>query len=222
MEMLFLAKQRHKAVRGFVQCDACYIPFRDASFDVVYTSRCLINILDVEMQRRAMREAFRVAKPSGIVVFIENFEEPITRMNLARKRYGSGEQITDQHNLALNLQETLTYCNKVGWNVLSIQGNTVASFVAHIIFGWLKRQLSEGLWRLNGHRRLAHCSKLGGTQGDMLSDSLFVPFIGRKGRQMVECVLSPLYFALTLLDDCLGTRLPLFGKDIIVLFRKAP
>ena len=91
-EMLSLAQEYHNRVKGLARADACCVPFRDASFDFVYTSRCLINVLDAQMQRQAMREAFRVAKPSGTVIFVENFEEPLIRMNLARNVTAAEQQ----------------------------------------------------------------------------------------------------------------------------------
>jgi ubiquinone/menaquinone biosynthesis C-methylase UbiE len=206
MEMLSVAKQSYRRVRGFVRSDACYVPFRDASFDFVYTSRCLINVLDGEMQRLAIREAFRVVKPTGTVIFVENFEEPLTRMNLARQRYGARAQISDQHNLTLNLQQTLAYSKKLGWNAVSIQGNTLASFAANIIFG-----------RLMGR----NVSEIGEPPGVRVPSAKAWRRIRRTGGQTAEWAIYLLYLILTWLDDCVGTRLPLLGKDVMIAFRRA-
>jgi hypothetical protein len=145
------------------------------------------------MQRQAMREAFRVAKPSGTVIFVENFEEPLIRMNLARERYGAGATIRDQHNLVLNLQETLAYSKKLGWNAISIQGNTLASFGAFIILGRFIGQKSGQI-----------------AEGP-----------GARFRQIAKWALYLAFSVLTWLDDCFGARLPLFGKDIMVVFKKS-
>ena len=40
------AKQEHDRIKGLVRADACRLPFADGRFNVVYTSRCLINVLD--------------------------------------------------------------------------------------------------------------------------------------------------------------------------------
>jgi SAM-dependent methyltransferase len=205
-EMLSAAKENYNRVRGLVRSDACCVPFRDASFDFVYTSRCLINVLDAEMQRLAMREAFRVVKPTGTVIFVENFEEPLTRMNLARRRYGAGPEIMDQHNLPLNLRETLEYSKKLGWNLVSIQGNTLASFAASIIFG-----------RLMGREG----GETGGRPGVRVRAAGHWRLIRRKVGQAAEWVLYPPYFALAWLDDCFSARLPLLGKDVMIALRRA-
>jgi ubiquinone/menaquinone biosynthesis C-methylase UbiE len=201
-EMLSLARC-HKTLKGLVRSDACYIPFRDASFDSVYTSRCLINVLDKEMQRLAMREAFRVAKPDGSVIFVENFEEPLARVNLARERYGAGPQIKDEHNLLLNLQETLEYCKKLGWNAVTVQGNTVSSFAAHIVFRRYFRWTAGPIV----DRPSARICGAG--------------LICQKGGRIADWILYPLHLLLTWLDDCFGARLPLFGKDVMIVFRRA-
>ncbi|MGH9539186.1 MAG: class I SAM-dependent methyltransferase, partial [Terriglobales bacterium] len=83
LEMLIAAREEHPAIKGLVRSDACRLPFPDGKFGVVYTSRCLINVLDSAMQTLAIREVFRVAKPGGSVILIENFEEPVAAVNRA-------------------------------------------------------------------------------------------------------------------------------------------
>jgi SAM-dependent methyltransferase len=145
MEMLVLAKQRHTKIRGLFRSDACYLPFPDSAFDVVYTSRCLVNVLDAEMQRLAIRELLRVANRSGLVVLIENFEEPIARMNQAKARFHAGAPETDEHNLRLNLSATIEYSRQLGWSPIWIRGNTLASFVHHVVAGRLTRHGGSGI-----------------------------------------------------------------------------
>lgn len=139
-EMLLAAKKYHAKIQGLVRSDACYLPFKDASFDVVYSSRCLINVVDQDMQQRAMREIFRVAKPGGSVVLVENFQEPVARMNLAIERYHAGPRVVDPQNLLLNLDQTLDYSQKLGWGPIRIRGNTLVSFTSHILVGTITRR----------------------------------------------------------------------------------
>lgn len=180
MEMLVLAKQ-HSAIRALVRSDACYLPFQDHSFDFVYTSRCIINVPTREMQRQALGEAFRVAKPDALVVFIENFEEPVERMNLAKERFHAGPREIDRHNIHLNLNDTLRYAQELGWHPASIRGNTLVSLVAQVL----------------------------------------VPkFTPRRGSGLVQRLLHPFYVGLSYLDDWMGARLPLVGKDIMVVLKR--
>ena len=142
---MLLAAKHHTGVNGFARSDACCLPFGDASFDVVYTSRCLINVPDQGMQHLAIREAFRVAKPDATVVFVENFEEPVRRMNLTKKRLHAGALEIDEHILLLNLEKTLECSEELGWAPLWIRGNTLGSFVAHVIIGGITRQRGIGM-----------------------------------------------------------------------------
>lgn len=143
-EMLQNAKQHHPRARGLCRSDACYLPFQSASFDVVYSSRCVINVLTEEMQQVAISEIFRVVKPNGTVVLMENFQEPLARMNRARESYRAGPPIVDAHNLQLNLQRTLAYSRGLGWNALKIRSNTWASFVSNVLVPRILRR--RGNW----------------------------------------------------------------------------
>ncbi len=182
LEMLVAAKEAHSKIKGLARTDACRLPFPDEQFDVVYTSRCLINVLDPEMQSLAMREAFRVAKRSGSVVLIENFEEPVAATNRAIAKWGAGSPINDEHNLLLSLERTLELGREAGWCPVRIQGNTLASFLSHVV----------------------------------------IPKIGwRRAANAVDHLIYPLYRVLTRMEDIFGSRLPLFGKDTMVIFKQA-
>jgi len=67
-----------KKARGLCRSDACYLPFQDGSFDVVYSSRCVINVLTEEMQQGgSKRDFFGSLSLTATVVLMENFEEPM-------------------------------------------------------------------------------------------------------------------------------------------------
>jgi ubiquinone/menaquinone biosynthesis C-methylase UbiE len=143
-EMLRNAKKHHPEARGLCRSDACSLPFQSGSFDVVYSSRCVINVLTEEMQHVALSEIFRVVKPNGTVVLMENFEEPMARMNQVREVCRAGPPIVDTHNLQLNLQRTLEYSRSLGWTVTRTHSNTWASFVANVLMARIARR--RGSW----------------------------------------------------------------------------
>jgi SAM-dependent methyltransferase len=181
-EMLQLAKQ-YLDIKGLVQSDACWLPFADQSFDVVYTSRCLINVLDPEMQQQALSELFRVVKQSGTVILIENFVEPLTRLCQARERFHAGPPLANGHNLAINLDDALKFSRQLGWFPCIVRGNTIASIVSCVIVPWITRG---------------------------------------SGESFLECLLYPLYVALTIFEDAFGKRSKPVGKDVLVAFRRNP
>ena len=68
----------------FREGDVRALPFPDASFDVVYTTRVLINLPTWPEQVTAIRECLRVARPGGKVLFLEAFWEPLVLLNAMR------------------------------------------------------------------------------------------------------------------------------------------
>lgn len=64
--------------------DARCLSFPDSTFDVVYTTRVLINLPTWEQQQIALDECLRVAKPGGKVIVSEAFWEPLMLLNAIR------------------------------------------------------------------------------------------------------------------------------------------
>ena len=122
-----------------VRADAICLPFRDACFDVVYTSRCLINLPERAMQQAALLEILRVVHPRGTVILTENFQEPVDRLNRVRERLGDLAE-HDPHNLRLNCEDTLRSCREHGWIMTRAQGFPLSSLVAHVLIGWFARR----------------------------------------------------------------------------------
>jgi ubiquinone/menaquinone biosynthesis C-methylase UbiE len=65
---------------GDIRC----LPFPDASFDVVYTTRVLINLPTWEQQVTGINECLRVTRPGGKVLLLEAFWEPLVMLNALR------------------------------------------------------------------------------------------------------------------------------------------
>lgn len=145
MEMLQLARSTQPHLRDLARTDATWLPFRDGCFDLVYTSRVLINVQERAMQRAAIHELLRVVNAGGTVVLSENFEEPVAHLNRLKARYGAGAPEIDAHNLRLNLADTLRLCAHAGWVAIRIDGYPLASFVAHMVTGRLTQRRGGGL-----------------------------------------------------------------------------
>ena len=65
---------------------------------MVYSERCLINILDWEEQKQALNEICRVLKPGGFYLMLENFTDGLTNINKARKEFGLEALTEAYHN----------------------------------------------------------------------------------------------------------------------------
>lgn len=97
-ELIAIAKDRKLPHCEFMQGDARSIPSESNSFDAVYTERTLINILDWEEQKFALREISRILKPCGYYLMIEGFTDGLINNNKARKECGLPELKAAFHN----------------------------------------------------------------------------------------------------------------------------
>jgi ubiquinone/menaquinone biosynthesis C-methylase UbiE len=70
------------------QADVLELPYEDDFFDVVTSSRCLMALLDWELQQRALLEIHRVLKPNGRLVLMEGTFDGLERLNEYRRRFG--------------------------------------------------------------------------------------------------------------------------------------
>jgi len=64
--------------------DVRKLRFEDETFDVVYTTRTLINLPTWEEQKRGISECIRVCKTGGTIIFSEAFWEPLVLLNAIR------------------------------------------------------------------------------------------------------------------------------------------
>jgi SAM-dependent methyltransferase len=151
MEMLQLARSHRPALHRLARSDVSQLPFRDESFDVVYSSRCLINVQSRAMQAAALDEMFRVVRRGGTVVISENFEEPMDRLNNARRRAGIPMQPRHRLTLLLNLAETLPMFAAKGWEVRRIRGFPMSYFFSEVVARWF----ADRRWGSVSHRLLS-------------------------------------------------------------------
>ena len=80
--MIEEAKKRENPNLSFETGDIRKIDAPDDVFDVVYTTRCLINLPTWEDQMQGIKECIRVARKR--VIFCEAFYEPLVKLNALR------------------------------------------------------------------------------------------------------------------------------------------
>lgn len=106
-----LLKERVKFKEGSVTA----LPFDDGAFDVVTSSRCLMALLDWEMQKVALRELHRVLKPGGVLVLMEGTHDGLKKLNEVRQEFDLAEIEADGKDrlftLKFNERELLKFCN---------------------------------------------------------------------------------------------------------------
>jgi ubiquinone/menaquinone biosynthesis C-methylase UbiE len=98
-DLLTIARNRNIPGVTFEQGDARQLQFEDKSFDVIYTERCIINLLTWEEQKQALNEMHRVLRKGGTILFIESFTEGYENLNKARTELGLTAIPMPHHNL---------------------------------------------------------------------------------------------------------------------------
>jgi ubiquinone/menaquinone biosynthesis C-methylase UbiE len=143
-DLLEIARSRNLKNVPFEQGDARNLPFESESFDVIYTERCIINLLNWEEQQKALNEMHRVLKKGGYILFMESFSEGYNNLNKARNELGLDSIPMPHHNLyfekeifeAFILQQfDIVDSEGLGGNSLDVPRNFLSShyFTARVL-----------------------------------------------------------------------------------------
>ncbi len=81
--------------------------FKPGTFDVIISSRCLINLITSKQQYKTINDIYSLLKSGGSYVSIENFEDGNKERNELRKNMGLEEIPVRWHNLFFNEKEYL-------------------------------------------------------------------------------------------------------------------
>lgn len=98
-DLLEIARTRNLDRVTFQQGDVRKLQFEDESFDVIFTERCIINLLTWEEQQLALNEMHRILKKGGYILFMESFTEGYETLNKARRELGLDDIPMPHHNL---------------------------------------------------------------------------------------------------------------------------
>jgi SAM-dependent methyltransferase len=98
-ELLQIAEARQLKRCQLHSGDIRHAPYDDCSFDIIFTERCLINILEQKEQMDALREIARMLKPTGYYLMIECFNDGLENNNRARREMGLEDIAPAYHNL---------------------------------------------------------------------------------------------------------------------------
>ena len=101
-DLLSIASKRNVSNGTFSQGDVRKLEFQDASFDIVYTERCLINLLSWADQQKGLVEINRILKKGGFYFMIESFTDGFDNLNKARNELGLNSIPVAHHNLYFN------------------------------------------------------------------------------------------------------------------------
>ena len=143
-DLLEIARSRKLRNVAFEQGDARNLKFDDESFDVVYTERCIINLLSWEEQQQALNEMHRILKKGGFLLFIESFTEGYENLNKARIELGLDSIPMPHHNFYFEREKFETFvlnqfdivnAEELGGNALDVPRNFLSThyFTARVM-----------------------------------------------------------------------------------------
>jgi ubiquinone/menaquinone biosynthesis C-methylase UbiE len=90
--MVRFADERTRAAKpaleiAYRHASVVELPYGDGTFDVVTSSRCLMALLDWDLQQKALIEIARVLKPGGMLVLMEGTFDGLERLNFYRRKF---------------------------------------------------------------------------------------------------------------------------------------
>jgi ubiquinone/menaquinone biosynthesis C-methylase UbiE len=92
--------------------DVRKINFPSNTFDLVYTTRVIINLPNWDEQMQGILECIRVAKKGGIIIISEAFWEPLVKLNALRTIMGLNSLIEHDFNRYLKKSRLFPFLNK--------------------------------------------------------------------------------------------------------------
>lgn len=91
----------------FAQLDIC-AGMKD-SFDLIYTTRCLINLPSWDLQKIAVNNIHKALTKGGVYLMVENFIEGQKNFNQVRKNFDLPEIPIREHNFFFQKDRLLEY-----------------------------------------------------------------------------------------------------------------
>jgi len=122
-------KQSTKDVKGsisFREQDVLHLSEKP-TYDVVFTERCIINLLDWNDQKEALLKMIAALKRGGKLLLLEAFQDGLRDLNRARTEVGLTENPPAYHNLLLDKEKVRTHLEKNGMK-FSEENNFLSSY----------------------------------------------------------------------------------------------
>jgi ubiquinone/menaquinone biosynthesis C-methylase UbiE len=95
----------------FQVADALALPFRQ-EFDVVSTDRCIVNLPQIDLQKKAIDNVAGALKPGGRFLMLENSQQTYDKQNDAREAAGLPRRTPADYNLFIDEDTILPHCSR--------------------------------------------------------------------------------------------------------------
>jgi len=96
----------------FKQLDVLQLSSQSSLFDIIISDRCLINLPESNAQWKAIDQIYRLLKPGGEYIAIENFMGGQNGMNTQRENIGLPPIPVRWHNCYFVEDEFIQYCSR--------------------------------------------------------------------------------------------------------------
>ena len=92
-----------------------------AGFDVVLSTRCLINLANFEEQKVGILEMRKMLAPEGKLVMVENVKEGLDNLNQVRAKFGLDAIKMPWHNQYLPQPELMKFLGEINGQLLTAE-----------------------------------------------------------------------------------------------------
>jgi len=98
-KMIDLAKKRKLKNVNFLVDDILKTKLKVNAFDIIFTERCLINLLQWKLQKTSLLKIHKLLKKNSHFIMLEGFEDGLKKLNSARNSLGLENINSAWHNL---------------------------------------------------------------------------------------------------------------------------
>ncbi|MDA1212727.1 MAG: class I SAM-dependent methyltransferase [Planctomycetota bacterium] len=105
-------------------------------YDVVITVRCLINVVDVSLQQKAIANLCRALKPNGRLMMMEGVSNGRTALNHLRESVGLTAMPAVVHNLDFDVEQTMAYMGTL-FSSVSFSSNGVYDLITRVLYPYM-------------------------------------------------------------------------------------
>lgn len=141
-------------------------PIND-SFDLIYTTRCLINITNIDLQYKAILNIHSSLLKDGYFIMIENFIEGQNNFNELRKAYGLPSIPIREHNLFFTRDDLMQSIKDIFKIEYEINISSTYYMMSRIIYSKLCVDSCSAPDYYNEHHRYASTLPFSGEYGPL-------------------------------------------------------
>lgn len=135
-------KKLLKSDVNFFVGDVLKLNFDNEEFDIITSDRCLINLISIEHQQRAIEEICRVLKKGGKYIMCEDTQEGLAKINDLRLLANLSTIKNHWHNLYISEEKLLPYIKRF-FHILVIDNFSSTYYIGSRIFNALSAKDRE-------------------------------------------------------------------------------